>query len=330
MKKETILVSIIIPVYNVRNYIAACLKSVSLQTYDGKIECLIIDDCGNDDSISLAKEFISKNSYPNISYKIIYHEKNKGLSGARNTGICEARGEWIYFLDSDDLITEDCIQLMVDLIKRYPTTQIVFSGAIATKGNYRYMDYECRANELPEHSDDYNWINWALLKHEMLAMTAWNKLFKRSFIIEHNLFFIEGLLNEDEVFHFLLAKYVSSLSILRKNTYVYTIRDNSIITSWKKESAELNWLTLFKIMMDNIGGQYYQRQVSAIFYHALMRVHWTDSAILKKGIKDMLLNLVKYGTLRQKAGLLLCTVVPIRYLEKTMLIAEILVGKVTC
>jgi len=324
------LISIIVPVYNVQDYIIACLKSIAFQTYNGNIECLIIDDCGNDDSIILAKEFISNNTYPNRSFRIIYHKENKGLSGARNTGIREAKGEWLFFLDSDDLITEDCIHLMIDLIKRYPKTQVVFSGTIATNGKYKYMDYEYRTNELPEHSDDPNWINWALLKHEMLAMTAWNKLLRRSFIMEHKLYFIEGILNEDEVFHFQLAKYLTSLSILKKNTYVYRIRDNSIITSEKKESAEMNWLTLFQLMINNIGGQFQKRQVSAIFYHAQMRVHWTENIILKKNIKQMLLNLTKYGTPKQKVGLFFCVIAPPRYLEKIMCFAERFIGKVTC
>ena len=93
-------VSIIIPIYNVESYIANCLHSVFNQTYKD-LEIILVDDCGTDKSMNIAMESINK--YKSSFYiKVIHHKENKGLSAARNSGIKEATGDYIYFLDSDD------------------------------------------------------------------------------------------------------------------------------------------------------------------------------------------------------------------------------------
>lgn len=321
-------ISIIVPVYNVQEYIVTCLESISAQTYQGNIECLIIDDCGKDKSIEYAEDYIAKNQKSNIRFRIIHHKQNKGLSGARNTGIREATGSWLYYFDSDDIITENCITDMIGMVLKHPDTQIVCSGAEATNGQYHYMNYEARANELPEYSDNRNWINWAFLKHEMLAMTAWNKLINRQFVIDNNLFFVEGIINEDEIYHFLMAKHVTNLSILRKNTYIYVVRENSIVTSANKAKSDLNWLTLFDIMLENIGGDYTKKQVSALFFLAHMRVYWSDDLELHKGIKKVLKRLIKFASFKQAIGLYLSYMAPIKKLEKVMSKSMKLVGQV--
>ena len=101
-----------------------CLSSISQQSYSGSMECLLIDDCGDDKSISLAEEFVKKN-HTSIEFRVVHHEKNKGLSGARNTGIRESNGDYVYFLDSDDKITVDCIEKMVKCITEHPDAQMV-------------------------------------------------------------------------------------------------------------------------------------------------------------------------------------------------------------
>ena len=104
-------VSIIIPIYNVESYIANCLHSVFNQTYKD-LEIILVDDCGTDKSMDVAKEIIRK--YKNDFHIIIeHHTYNKGLSAARNTGLKKSTGEFIYFLDSDDTISNDCIERLM-------------------------------------------------------------------------------------------------------------------------------------------------------------------------------------------------------------------------
>ena len=110
-------VSIIIPVYNVELYIAECLQSVMNQTYQGQLECIVVDDCGTDRSMEIVARMIAGYDGP-IEFRVLHHEKNMGLSCARNTGIDAVTGDYVFFLDSDDWISYDCIDYLVSLVNK--------------------------------------------------------------------------------------------------------------------------------------------------------------------------------------------------------------------
>lgn len=220
-------VSIIIPVYNVAPYIEMCLDSVISQTYKGEIECILVDDCGTDDSVAICEKVISKYNGP-ISFRIIHHEHNRGLSAARNTGIEASSGDWLYFLDSDDWIIPECIELMVDCLKKYPDSEMVFAGAKSSDGSFEYMmNYENK--DLPPYSNNPVWIKRAML-FNVLNVTAWNKLVSKQLITQNKCYFAEGYIHEDEIWNFLLPRYLNKISICKHNTYQYLIRGNSIMT----------------------------------------------------------------------------------------------------
>ena len=102
------LVSIVIPIYNVEDYIEASMQSVTGQTYKN-LEILCVDDCGQDSSLAIVERYIKED--PRI--KILSHSRNMGLACARNTGVEAAKGDYIYFLDSDDFLSNSAIDLMV-------------------------------------------------------------------------------------------------------------------------------------------------------------------------------------------------------------------------
>ena len=105
------MVSIIIPVFRISGYIQRCIESVINQTYKD-IECIIVDDGTQDDSIEKCEKLIKEYKGP-IIFKIIHHEVNRGLSAARNTGTDAATGKYLYYLDSDDYISSNCIEKLV-------------------------------------------------------------------------------------------------------------------------------------------------------------------------------------------------------------------------
>ena len=109
------MVSIIIPLYNVENYVVKSLKSALAQTYSD-IEYLLIDDCSTDHTMQVVKEYLS-NHPRREAVRIIHHDKNFGLSAARNTGLSNVMGEYIYFMDSDDEIVANCIELHYNAIQ---------------------------------------------------------------------------------------------------------------------------------------------------------------------------------------------------------------------
>ena len=129
METKALKVSIIIPVYNVAPYIGDCLQSVMRQTYAGSMECLLVDDCGEDDSMAIVERMIAEynanlnanlNEGGGIQFRILHHERNRGLSAARNTGTFAAVGEYLYYLDSDDEITDDCIEKLMQRVMENP------------------------------------------------------------------------------------------------------------------------------------------------------------------------------------------------------------------
>lgn len=217
-------VSIIIPVYNVASYIERCLQSVVDQTYTD-IECILVDDCGSDDSIDIAQEFI-KNYKGDIEFSILRHEKNKGQAAARNTGLKSAKGEYMYFLDSDDVITSDCIEELMTLSLKYPNAAFAQGNFLDNEGNINKYGWRI---QLPEYCNEHVKLENIILS--VVVTSACNKVIRKSFLTEHELYFPEGIIHEDMYWSFFLAKHTKSASFLNKGTYIYYINNNSTMTS---------------------------------------------------------------------------------------------------
>ena len=229
MTPETI--TIIIPVYNVQDYIRECLDSVAKQTYGGALECIIVDDCGSDNSIAITETFIQEYC-GNIHFRIVTHQQNKGLSAARNTGIREAKGEYLLFIDSDDKISPDCISSFIETLEKYPCSQLIQAGAKVSNGER--TEFHTMEKVFPDYADNKAWILHTFLKRggwQGVPVTAWNRLVKRSFLVENNLFFKEGILHEDELWNFQLALKLSNVAFCKRDTYYYRIREKSITNS---------------------------------------------------------------------------------------------------
>lgn len=234
-KKLNSLVSIIVPVYNVAEYITECFNSVASQTFTGGMECIFVDDCGTDDSVDIVRSLISS-YHGNVRFRVVNHDHNKGLSAARNTGIREANGDFLYFLDSDDWIYPDCIETMYQKVIEHPDVQCVFAGAKVDQG-YPWMDYSKKI--LPEYSNNPEWIKASMLSRFSLSMTAWNRLISRDFVLKHGLFFADGIIHEDEIWNLILSKHLRSIAICRCNTYYYRLRSTGIIGQEQNSCSKL-------------------------------------------------------------------------------------------
>ena len=224
-------ISVIVPVYNVEPYIRECFSSIVAQTYKGEIECIFVDDCGQDRSVEILEE-LTADYHGTISFTILHHEHNKGLSGARNTGIRHATGDYLYFLDSDDTITPDCIERLVALAEKYPGVEVV-QGSAKTTNEWLQL----KQGEVPEYSNSFRWIRKTLLRRSVIPMTAWNKLLKREFLLKNELLFVEGMIHEDEVLNFMLAKYVCSMAFCLNQTYIYKENINGIMHNVKADNT---------------------------------------------------------------------------------------------
>lgn len=231
-KMENIKVSIVIPIYNVEQYIERCLFSVMAQTYTD-IECVLVDDCTSDNSIVKCQECINSYFGP-IEFKILHHDLNLGLSAARNTGTNAANGDYIFYLDSDDEITPDCIALMMAEAERHPNVEMV-SAAIESIPYSKYYDNSFYS--------DYHFVegNRAIRSlffncNGLIYVMAWNKLIKRSFLKDNGLEFVEGIKCEDEVWSFALMLRCNALAIIPQKTYVHYDTAGSIMNSFNYNS----------------------------------------------------------------------------------------------
>lgn len=190
------------------------------QTYPS-IEFIIVDDKGNDDSMSIVRNLI-ENHYRQDDIFIIEHEKNKGLSAARNTGISYAHGDYIFFMDSDDTIIEDCIKLhyetIVDENADFTVANIKIIGSNSI--HIRNINFKEKKGEDIIYSFLYK--KW--------SESACNKLYKRSFISDNSFTFINDLIHEDLIWSYLTASKASKIVAIHEETYIYQIRDNSITT----------------------------------------------------------------------------------------------------
>ena len=218
-------ISIIIPIYNVESYVAHCIQSVMDQTYEGSIECLLVDDCGNDNSMGIVEDMLGDYEGP-IEFKVLHHEHNRGLSAARNSGTEEASGDYVFFLDSDDAISVDCIALMVEVVSNHPEVEVV-QGAMESIPYNKYYDLElCKT---PRFVDDNDWVRYNAYKYgERLPVNATNKLLKKSFLTGNGLTFKEGITNEDELWSFQIACTAKTMAVVGRETYVYKLREGSI------------------------------------------------------------------------------------------------------
>ncbi len=247
-------ISIIIPVYNVESYITDCLQSVMRQTYQGRLECIMVDDCGTDKSLAIAEKLIADYE-GSIEFRVLHHEHNRGLSAARNTGMDAARGEYVYFLDSDDWISDDCVEKLAKPIQNEAFDIVV--GDYVTVGK---LPYQLELS-LPEGSYHEKGISKTFCNQGVYVM-AWNKLYSKEFLNNNRLRFEEGKVHEDEILAFEISCIDKSFYVVKSVTYYYRIRENSIVTnndSMKKMAGYLGVLQSVKDRVkryENIDGIY--------------------------------------------------------------------------
>ena len=213
-------VSIIIPIYNVREYVRSSLNSALNQTFQS-IEYILVDDCGTDGSMDVVKRMLI--GHPREKDVFIYkHEKNRGLSVARNTGLEKSTGEYIFFMDSDDEIIPCCIELHHAAIVAenvdFTIANIQLEGA---KSIHIKRVLRKKVENLPPLLT-YIKKRW--------SPSAWNKLYSREFILQNKLSFKEGLIHEDVLWSYQLSSKAHKIAVVEEPTYIYKIHQDSITT----------------------------------------------------------------------------------------------------
>jgi glycosyltransferase involved in cell wall biosynthesis len=228
-------ISIIIPMYNVEKYIKKSILSVLNCNWNNiQFEIVIIDDESPDNSLKFANELKLKNP----SIKII-HQKNKGLGGARNTGINNSKGNYLFFLDSDDYLLKDMLPKLLAIASKEDLDVLEFS-AIRVDENYQYFDtiFQIESKGVLTGLD--------YIAEYPFANSACNKLYRRQFLIDKEILFLENVYIEDAPFNvevFSKAKYVKAVNI----PAVAYLQNKNSITRARRTGIRLN-----KLIKDSI------------------------------------------------------------------------------
>ena len=251
-------VSIIMPIYNVSNYIERCVNSVIAQTFQGSLECILVDDVSPDDSIAKCEKILESYKGP-IEFRIIHHEVNKGLSGARNTGTKAAKGDYLYYLDSDDELTPNCIDVLYKQVKEHGDVQMVLgqTKAIPHKAYYEIDSFKklqyVKGNSLIR-ALFYN-------AKKNIPVSAWNKLVRRDFLEQYNLYFREGIIHEDHHWIRFVIKYLNSIAFVFEDTYIHYSTPNSIMTSLKINKSYEHYGIILLDLVKNLDSPYMDLQI---------------------------------------------------------------------
>jgi len=226
------MISIIIPVYNIENYISSCIESVLAQTYDD-YEVIIIDDGSSDKSPGICDHYAERDE--RIS---VIHKQNEGLSAARNDGIKMAKGQYVAFLDGDDYWDDrDALGKLASRAEQSTADIINYSYKKVYDGSENVKEYFHNIPNMPLEYCDLNDQVSFMLKYNLYIASACNKLVKRSLLTEE-LLFEKGLLSEDIDWCARLLAKTGSLDFICENFYCYRQRGRSITHSVSNKTCD--------------------------------------------------------------------------------------------
>lgn len=209
------LISVVIPVYNVVDYLDKCLSSVINQTYEN-LEIILVDDGSTDSSGKIC------DTYSKADSRIVsLHKSNGGLSDARNYGIERAHGKYITFIDSDDYIDLDCVEYLYNLIQKYQTLMSVCQHRVIFS-NGKIEDYGSLSDECLNAHDALE----RMLYHDVIDTSAWAKLYNRTLF--KDICYPKGKVFEDigTTYKFFIES--KNIAIGYKSKYNYIMRNSSI------------------------------------------------------------------------------------------------------
>ena len=243
---ENTLVSIIIPVYNVEDYIHECIDSVINQTYEN-LEIILVDDSSPDKCPQICDDYAKKDS----RIKVI-HKENTGLSDTRNAGLKISKGEYVYFLDSDDYIDKDTIETLLSEAQ-YHSADVVFFDArvIGNINNPSYpVDTYLRKGLYANPLKGIDMLS-KLLRYREYRAAVYLYFIRKNVLEKNQLFFYPRIVHEDELFTFKLFLYSKKIVHLPEVLHNRRIRENSIMTSQRGQHHFNSMLTVVYEMVNS-------------------------------------------------------------------------------
>lgn len=203
---SSMLISVIVPVYNTESFLPASIESILSQTYQD-IELLLIDDGSTDRSGAICDEYAAKDSRVRV-----FHKENGGVSSARNLGLDQARGEYIHFVDSDDILLQGAYQYIAEVCNSYSPDVISFDY---------FTDIRDKDALIIDDGKFYDSIQ-TFTEHFYIRVPVWIKVFKRSYIEKQNTRFEPVIYSEDTIFIWNLLQTDGTIFSTKSKLYSYT------------------------------------------------------------------------------------------------------------
>ena len=241
---KRIRVSVIVPVYDVEQYLRRCLDSLVDQTFD-EYEIIIINDCTRDNSQQIIDEYASK--YPRI--RTFINSDNLGLGLTRNRGIDEANGDYVMFVDSDDYVLDDYVKTYYDAIMEDDELDVVAGGYIHDVDGKltKHIKKDCV---------------WSVSTYTM----AWAKIFRKSFLVDHNLYFAETKTGEDVLFSMEALCYGIKYRAIRYAGYYYFFNRTGITETVKVVRTQERFIAY---LYDRLMKKHDMTKLSPETYHVI-------------------------------------------------------------
>jgi len=217
-------ISVIIPVYNVAQYLRQCLDSVISQSYKN-IEIILVNDGSTDNSLSICEEYLHKDSRI-----LLLNKTNGGLSDARNFGLPKATGDYIWFVDSDDWIVSDAIEILVANLSKLKCEVLGFSFISYFEDTNQFSEITYSQSIGLTTGNDY------IKQSEFFFPSVWSHIYSSDFLEKQQLTFKVNQLHEDDYFNFGCFGRISTIAKIEDGLYYYRRRENSITTLASKEN----------------------------------------------------------------------------------------------
>lgn len=265
-------VSIIVAAYNVEKYIERCLDSIMNQTYKN-IEIIIVNDCSTDSTPIICAELCKKDHRVTIINKV----HNEGLSEARNTGMSNAVGDYVTFIDGDDFIELDTIEACVKAIDTTKADEIVFGSSFDRKNGQSYIMQMKHSLDFYQGNNMKDYINEAIgslpsdINDRNIGITPWGRVYKKSILDKHGLKFISEriYIYEDLTFFLLSTPYINSVSILDKPFYHYCENEGSL--TQKADLTRFNKVKkMYEYIIKNYGDSLLVESETSLRFKRLM------------------------------------------------------------
>lgn len=238
------LFSIIVPIYNARDYLERCVQSLVSQTYS-RIEIILVNDGSTDGSGELAESLRLKNEQIQV-----FHKKNGGVSDARNFGIHNSSGEYLLFVDSDDAIHEDTCKTFYKVIMANKPNNLDVVGGNNWKissSNKVEMKFAPTENKIAKGSEFF----LQQIRRGSFKPYVWRYIFRREFIVNNALFFTCGLIHEDAEWlprSLILAEKMATIDL---SYYYYYSRDGSLSRGENQLGNAIHIIRGCHILLDN-------------------------------------------------------------------------------